>query len=316
MVTQVVTAIPGSTINSATTTQSVETGIPSSFPKVVTPAGGMPPKPGNSTLVRFGFTHQLNYGFVVKNSVAVAQIFEYLPKGIAYGLDIDPARVTMHHLQPLDTTKTKGYITTLAFLFIPEDLVDKMDLDRRNQNSRLFQNPDAPVNQMINLLDPTVALRATEAELTGEGTGMPGDGSWLGASGGNPGSAGNTDGAPLGSSGSDGYVSKKSASIGAGIVGSAVVYGAAMFFVARRYRQRRNRHSRSNSIDRSPSPGSNPASGLMGGAGPVMHGARSSPYGTVGVPHDKRGSRGSGRASARTQNISGPMMAENSLGWN
>ena len=204
----------------------------------------------------------------------------------------------------------------MAFLFIPDDLVDKMDLDRRNQNSRLFQNPDAPVNQMINLLDPTVALRATEAELTGEGTGMPGDGSWLGASGGNPGSAGNTDGAPLGSSGSDGYVSKKSASIGAGIVGSAVVYGAAMFFVARRYRQRRNRHSRSNSIDRSPSPGSNPASGLMGGAGPVMHGARSSPYGTAGVPHDKRGSRGSGRASARTQNISGPMMAENSLGWN
>jgi len=316
MVTQVVTAIPGSSIlNSAATTQGVETGIPSSFPKVVTPAGGMPPKPGNSTLVRFGFTHQLNYGFVVKNSVAVAQIFEYLPKGIAFGLSIDSSNVTMHHLQPLDTTKTKGYITTLAFVFIPNDLVDKMDLDRRNQNSKLFQNPDPPVNQIIDLLDPTVALRATEAELTGEGTGMPGDGSWLGGSGGNQGSASNSDGAPLGSSGSEGYVSKKSVSVGLGIMAGAAVYGAAMFLVARRYRRRRSRHNRSSSIGRSASPGSNPASGLMSSAGPVMHGARS-PYGTVGVPHDNRGSRGSGRTSARTQNISGPMMAENSLGWN
>ncbi|CUS10827.1 unnamed protein product [Tuber aestivum] len=314
MVTQVVTAIPGSTmLSSATTAPSAETGIPSSYPKVVTPAGGMPPRPGNSSLVRVGFNHQLNYGFVVKNSVAVAQIFEYLPKGIAYGLDID--KVIMHHLQPLDTTKTKGYITTLAFMFVPDNLIDKLDLDRRNPNSRLFQSEEAPVRQMIDLLDPTISLRATEAELAGEGTGMPGEGSWLGGPGDDQGDASNSDGAPLGSNGSEGPVSKKSIGVGLGIVAGATVYGAAMFFVARRYRQRRNRHTRSSSIGRSVSPGSNPASGLMGGAGPIMHGARS-PYGTVGVPHDKRGSRGSGRASARTQNISGPMMAENSLGWN
>jgi hypothetical protein len=257
----------------------------------------------------------LNYAFVVKNPVAVAQIFEYLPKGIAFGLGIKLSEVTMHHLQPLDTTKTKGYITTLAFAFIPTDMIDKLDMDRRNQNSRFFQSDDPPVREMINLLDPTISLRATEAELTGEGTGLPGEGSWLGGSGGNQGGASSNDGAPLGSNGSEGPVSKKSVGVGLGIVAGATVYGAAMFFVARRYRQRRNRHSRSSSIGRSVSPGSNPTSGLMSGVGPVMHGARS-PYGAIGVPHDKRGSRGSGKASARTQNISGPMMAENSLGWN
>jgi hypothetical protein len=274
----------------------------------------MPPKPDNGTLCRFGFTHELNYGFVVANPVAVAQIFEYLPKGLAYGLSLPTSDVIMHHLQPYDTTKTKKYITTLAFAFIPSDLVDKLDMDRRNQYSRLFQNPDPPVKQMIYLLDPSISLRATEGELTGDGSGLPGDGSWLGNGNGDGSSTPGGDGAPLGGTGG-GNVSKKTVGVGVGIVAGAAAYGAAMFFVARRYRRRRNRHTRTSSIGRSVSPGSNPAGALMGGAGPLMHGARS-PQGSGGLSQDKRGSRGSGKVSARTQNISAPMMAENSLGWN
>lgn len=271
----------------------------------------MPPKPNNGTLCRFGFTHELNYAFVVSNPIAVAQIFEYLPKGLAYGLSLASPNVVIHHLQPLDTTKTKRYITTLAFVYIPNDLVDKLDMDRRNPNSDLFKNPDPPVNEMMCLLDPTIPLRATDAETTGDDSGLSGDGSWLGSGGNGPETL-TSDGAPLGNSGS-GSVSKKSVGVAFGIVAGAAAYGAAMFLIARRYRQRRNRHTRSSSIGRSVSPGSNPAGALMGGT--VMHGARS-PYGSAGPSHDKRGSRGSGKASARTQNISAPMMAENSLGWN
>lgn len=270
----------------------------------------MPPQPENYTLVRLGFQHQLNYAFVVDNPVAVAQIFEYVPQGISWGLSIPLNDVIMHTLQPYDTTKNKGWITTLAFAFIPSDLVPKLDLDRHTPASKLFHNPSNPVSQMMNLLDVEIPLYATDEDLTGDSDGKVGDdGTWLDGGSDSGGSTDNGDGAPMGDSSTGASkVSGKTVGLSVGIVAGAAAYGAAMFLVARRYRQRRGRHTRSNSINRSVSPGSNPASGLMGGGGAVMHGARS--------PFDKRGSRGSGKASARTQQISAPMMAENSLGWN
>lgn len=250
--------------------------------------------------------HEYNYRFVVENPVAVAQIFDFLQKGVAYGLGIPLSNVIILNLQPYDTTKNKGWITTLALVYIPSDMVDKMDLIRHTPASDFFHSSDPPVQQMMKLLDASIPLRAggngdsTSYTDNGGGWSAPGDSSGV--------SADNGDGAPMGSvpSGSS-TVSGKTIGLSAGIVAGAAVYGAAMFLVARRYRQKRNgRHSRSNSINRSISPGSNPASGLMGSGAAVMHGARS--------PFDKRGS--GGRVSARTQQISAPMMAENSLGWN
>lgn len=269
----------------------------------------MPVKPDNYTLVRFGFLHALNYPFVVENPVAVAQIFEYLPHGLCYGLQIDSSDVIMHTLQPYDTTKTRGYVTTLAFAYIPSDLVNKLDLDRHTPAARLFKNPDAPVSQMIDLLDPSIPLLASIDDQTGDGNGAMGTGGTWGDGSNGDGSSDNGDAAPMGSTPSNTTVSGKTIGLSVGIVAGAAAYGAAMFLVARRYRQRRaGRHGRSNSINRSVSPGSNPASGLMASGGAVMHGA---------ARFDHRGSRGSGgRASARTAQISAPMMAENSLGWN
>ncbi|CAM6002787.1 unnamed protein product [Sphagnum balticum] len=91
-------------------------------------------------------------------------------------------------------------------------------------------------------------------------------------------------------------------------IGGSAVYGVAMFLIARRYKKRKQAHRRSSSLTggemrQTGSPA------LMGGA--YMSGGHTSPG------HD-RNSRGSGRTgnSARTAQISAPMMAENSLGWN
>lgn len=305
----------GSGYATTTTTTAVETGIPTNLPKVITPPGGIPSQPINFTLVRLGFQYPLNYAFVVQHPVAVAQIFQYLPIGIANGLNISQSHAIMHTLQPYDTTKNKGWITTLAFAFIPSDMTDTLDLDRHTPASPLFSctNPEdgcvsEPVYEMMNLLDASIPLLASTSDLNGGSSSSGGpDGSWAGGDETSNTGTDNGDAAPMGAAPSgNSAVSGKTIGLTGGIVAGAAVYGAAMFLVARRYRQRRGRHGRSNSINRSVSPGSNPASGLMGGGAAVMHGARS--------PFDKRGS--GGRASARTQQISAPMMAENSLGWN
>lgn len=283
------------------------TGIPTNLPKVITPAEGIPRPPQDYALVRFGFLHEYNYPFLVKNPVAVAQIFDFFPKGLAYGLGIPLSNVIMLNLQPYDTTKNKGWITTLVFVYVPLDLVDELDLLRHTPASLFFRNPDLPVSQMMKLLDASIPLRASGS---GDSTSSTGNGgAWSAPGDPNAISGGNGDGAPMGAVPSESNtISGGTIGLSAGIVAGAAVYGAAMFLVARRYRQKRNgRHGRSNSINRSMSPGSNPASGLMGSGGAaVMHGARG--------PFDKRGS--GGRVSARTQQISAPMMAENSLGWN
>lgn len=300
--TTVVTAASGDPTTS--TTIAVVTGIPTNLPKVITPAEGIPAPPVDCTLVRFGFMHEYNYPFVVSNPVAVAQIFDFFPKGLAYALGIPVSDVIMLNLQPYDTTKNKGWITTLVLVFVPTDLVDQLDLMRHTPASLFFNSPQEPVAQMMKLLDASIPLRAG-----GDSAGSTGNGgAWSAPGGSNGVSADNGDGAPMGAVPSESNtVSGKTIGLSAGIVAGAAVYGAAMFLVARRYRQKRNgRHSRSNSINRSVSPGSNPASGLMGSGAAVMHGARG--------PFDKRGS--GGRVSARTQQISAPMMAENSLGWN
>lgn len=94
-------------------------------------------------------------------------------------------------------------------------------------------------------------------------------------------------------------------------VGVAAAYGAAMFLIARRYKKRRLSHRRSSSVLNPAEMRQSGSPALLGGAGAFMSGGRTTPG------HD-RNSRGSGRTgnSARTQQISAPMMAENSLGWN
>ncbi|KAI5777801.1 hypothetical protein EDC01DRAFT_623576, partial [Geopyxis carbonaria] len=297
----------------AHTTTSVEPEIPSNLPKVITPIEGMPAQPADMVLIRLGFDYALNYPFVVKHPVTVAQMFDYLPKAINYGLNI--TNCTMHSLQPYDTREDKKYITTLALAYIPADLFNQLDNDRKLPNSLFRNNPDKPIHDLVGLVQGGIALGASPDEQSGDANGKidNSNDNWSPNSDSGNGSDDN-DGAPIGSGSGDQKISMKSVGIGSGLCVGALLYGGAMFIVARRYKQRRGgRHSRANSMSRSISPGSNPAGALMGQVPgrAMMHGAGGA-YGAA----DKRGSKGSGKASARTANISGPMMAENSLGWN
>jgi len=106
-------------------------------------------------------------------------------------------------------------------------------------------------------------------------------------------------------------VSGTTAGIAMAAIGGSAAYGAAMFLIARRYKKRKQNHRRSSSLI-------NPAEMRTAGSPALMGGAYMSGGRTSSNPGQDRNSRGSGRTgnSARTQQISAPMMAENSLGWN
>ena len=270
----------------------------------------MPTPPDNSTLIQFAFKRALDYEFVVTNQNAIDEIFMYLPQGVAYALTETPDKVTMQSLVPYDTTNW-GYITTLALCYIASDQVATMQDALVEPESRFHKyDPNtSPVFQLVSLINTTFPLLADPS--------MGGGGSGTGS--GNP-AATSSAGGDIGDLGSNSQSSVNPTAVGAavGAVGGAALYGAIMFFVARRYRQRRAAHSRSSSmIDTSSL--SQTHGEMMTGAGSALMGARghsgdqeAAYYGTNG-----RSSRGSGRSgSSRGRDISHPVAAENSLGWN
>jgi hypothetical protein len=261
------------------------------MPKVIQPPGGAPTKPANTTLVQIGFQYALNYGFVSQNSVTEQQIFTYTPPGIAYDLGLDESEVKMQSLQPYDTSKTNGWITTLALFYIPSDMVNQLAVDIHTPGAGLYNTPYGTVNQLTRLIVPSIPLLAGQ---TYDGGTAPA----ASAATASPGAAGG--GAPFGGDAGNGTpVNASAAAIAAPIATGGLLYGAAMVFVARRYRKKRQGHARSSSVGASSSFSGSPA--WMSGA----RGARTS-----------HGSGSSQTRSIRTQQISAPVMAENSLGWN
>ena len=252
----------------------------------------------------------------MKNQLSVAQIFEYLPEGMAYGLNLPMDQVTMQSLQPYDTTATLGYVTTLAFAYIPTVNVTTLSLDLHTPASALYNNPDESVKTLVSMINPSFPILAGGL-LGGSNTGTVTGSSTSTAS------AIISEGAPLGG-GMDNSSSVKgtSVAIGLGVVGAAAVYGAAMFFVAQRYRNRRSAHNRSPSMIDTSVLAQHPGERASGAVAALMSGARddvvrsTSPYGGYGGTYSGRNSRGSGRSGSTGRQISAPVMAENSLGWN
>jgi hypothetical protein len=253
----------------------------------------------------------LNYQFVVDHAVSSGQIFMWLPQGVADGLGLQVEQVVMHSLVPLDTTAQLGYITTLAMAYVPENMINALALDLHVPTSALYNNPVASVNTLMNFIDPSIPLTPGSTLTGSEATG-PGN------------AAAPTTATPNGglfNSNTQGKQSssavKSTAGIATGVVGAAAAYGAAMFFIARRYKKRRQSHRRSSSVlfGGPPEMMQSGSPALMGGANALMSGGRTSPE-QANFDRNSRGSGTSGSNSARTQLISGPMMAENSLGWN
>ncbi|OBT65858.1 hypothetical protein VE03_05492 [Pseudogymnoascus sp. 23342-1-I1] len=306
----------------ATTTSAIPSGIPTTLPQVVAPLTGVPTAKVGYTLIQVGFTYALNYEFVVANSMSSAQIFTYLPKGIAYGLEIPETDVIMHSLQPYDTSRSLNYITTLALAYIPTKVVSNLGIMIHVPVSRLYKNPSEPVAVIMSSINPSIPITVGSGlDGTDPAATTGGDGSSP-TSGGKDSTSGN--GGLFDSNTQDNQSASAkgmTAGIATGAVAAAAAYGAAMFFIARRYKKRKLSHRRARSLmnpgEMMEATGGSPA--LPGGA--YMSGGRQSTgsgESGSGASGDRQ-SRGSGRSagnSARTAQISGPMMAENSLGWN
>ena len=253
-------------------------------------------------------------------SQAAAQIFKLLPLALAYLPGTEKGdKVQMRRLQPLNTQKDLGYITTIAIATYPKELVSRLRLDVKIPTSKLYQNANPLVHNLTMEINPAIDILLGSLDSAG-GNGAPG---------GSPGSPG---GAPNDVFNNENTNSNPSASqratfagITVGAVSLAAAYGAAMFIIARRYKKKRQSHQRSSSLSgvtRSAASGMREHSGspaLMGGA--LLSRDFTSSYGGVagGVPGG-RDSHGSGRSGAgnsgRTAFISAPVAQENSLGWN
>jgi len=269
------------------------------MPKVILGPEGTPPPPKNHTLCQVGFNFSLNYPFVSSNGKAAGQIFELLPGGVGYGLAIPYNQVEMYTLEPYDTQKDLGYITTLALFFVPDDMVNKLYVDLKKPVSPLYTNPDERTRTLMSMIDPSFPLIA----------GQPLDGSKpKGSDPAATSTTGSGDAAPIGG---DAAASKPANGTAAGIAvaasAGAVLYGVGMVFIARRYRKNRASHQRSSSVPSTHGDGSAYMSGpwMAGAGGRDSHGSGGS-----------GGTRSSHGRSVRTMPISAPVMAENSLGWN
>ena len=285
---------------------SPPTGLPTGVPLVLYPPTGPVKRPDNTDLIQIGFLYPLNYDFVRMHQESQKQIFTFLPRCIAYGLDIELENVTMQTLRAWDTTEDLHYITTLALAWIPSHLVDTLAVAIHTPPDKFYNNPNPSVRTLSTMINSAIPIRADNETSGGTAT--------VGST--PPDSTDTAGAAPVGGNiGNSSPVKASSVGIGVGVVCGAAAYGAAMFFVARRYKKRRQSHMRSPSMFSSPvmsHAGPDPAAGaaLMSGA---MGGERSvSPY------YDRADSRGSGRSggSSGRQQISAPVMAENSLGWN
>ncbi|KAK4041365.1 hypothetical protein C8A01DRAFT_14874 [Parachaetomium inaequale] len=301
------------------------TGIPTKLPSAIAPNNGPTKQPDDTQLIQIGFREGYNYNFVVATDRAAAQIFKYLPQALseAAGFDINLAQV--RRLVPLDTLNSLGYITTCAIVSYPISMVETLSIDIKLPNSPLYNNDDKLIYNLTMQINPAIPITPGQYP---DGLGGSAGGSSGGNSGGGGGGGGNGGGSsnsdPFGSSGGDnsggqsGTQRGTTAGIVSGAVAVAAAYGVVMFVVARRYKRKKQAHRRASSIS-NPSEMSEPGRGspaLMGGA--LLSRDFTSSYGAV--PPGERNSHGSGRSgmgnSGRTQFISAPVAAENSLGWN
>jgi hypothetical protein len=233
-------------------------------------------------LLQLGFDSHLPWSFVATTPLSSSQIFEYIPMALKRAMP--NADETMFALEPYYSWQTTGYNATLAIFYFPRSKMEALNTMKLNPNSALYTDDNEAVQTIMSMIDPSIPI-----EFTGNypADSSSSDSSSSSSSTGSS-SSGNTDDGTDGSASSS-KAKASSVGIGVGVVAGAAAYGAGMFWVARRYRKRKQLHQRSPSTADQMSQGSN--AGSIFGAG--------------------------GRASSqRSQMISAPVMAENSLGWN
>ncbi|KAB5572061.1 hypothetical protein GE09DRAFT_655943 [Coniochaeta sp. 2T2.1] len=291
--------------------------MPSFLPQAITPDagnGGMPP---GTVLIGISFLHSLNYEFVSDTPFAAAQIFSNLPPIVADTGDFPNEKVMLKKLMPLNTERTLGYYTTVAVMTYPESFVDELAMMVKTPSSQFYNMGNAIQRNLTREVNSAIDIRAFQNYQDGAaGSGSGSDSPGATASGG-------AGGDPFGNTGKEGGNGGGRPGMTVGIAFGALsvagAYGAAMFIIARRYKRKKLAHRRASSMT-NPSEMTQSAPGtphLMNGA---LLSRDFSSYGGVAGGRDSHGTQNSGRSgakdSARTAYISGPMAAENSLGWN
>ncbi|KAF5577083.1 Msb2 [Fusarium pseudoanthophilum] len=300
------------------TETSTSTGLPANIPRVILPNDPNKPIPEGSVPIQLGFLFPFNYKFLARNTVAAAQLFKYLPKGLADAGGFSKDRILVSKIVPLDTQSQWGYITALAKIHYPENMIDSLQADLITPNSPLYNNDLEIVRNLTSVINTKIDIFGDSDTDNNTDNGNSDDAN-----------SGNRD--VFGNSGEGDKSAKQKATtagIAVGAVGLSVMYGAAMFLVARRYKRKKQQgHRRASSIGSSQRSSEmqytgNGSPALMGGA------LMSRDFSAYGATHAEQGqvrpggrdSHGSGRSgmgnSARTAYISAPVAAENSLGWN
>lgn len=281
--------------------------------------------------MQIGFDYSLNYPFVVANPLSAAQIFQYLPPGLSYGLDIDNnnnGNVSVKNLEPYQSNK--GYIVTVALCYVPSDLVSNLAALLHTPTSRLYNNPDSSVETLVSLIDPSIPLipGGDTSGTSSGGSGGSGSGSGSGDGDANPtgghnsfpsaqpfsGEAGSLD---QGIPSTPPKVSGKTVGIAVGAVAGAIAYGGVIFLVSKKYRQKRQLEL--------PGRESPLTVGSLGGReNGVYYDDMSTSDRSSGLRSDPSGSRSLTSSRRHVgidsilpigQQISQPVMSENSLGW-
>jgi hypothetical protein len=202
----------------------------------------------------------------------------------------------------------------LALLYYPKDKVNQLAIDIKTPNAPLYNQDNALAGNLTNQINPAIPIwlgSDLEGNYPVPGSGNDSDqGSNNDAFGGSGG--GKQTAAQMGTT----------AGIAVGALSVAGAYGAAMFIIARRYKRKKQRHQRSSSVSAMDEMRQAGSPALMGGALLSRDFSGGPGYGGYGTTNggNMRNSQGSGRSgtnhSARTANISAPVAAENSLGWN
>ncbi|KOS18744.1 Signaling mucin MSB2 [Escovopsis weberi] len=285
--------------------------LPSGVPRVIAPNDPTTPVPDGTTLIQIGFRYSLNWYFVVENTMAATQIFAELPIAMCNAAGITQDKIKFARLEPLDTTALYGYYTTLARVYYPTNLVDKLRMDLWTPNSLLYTTGDSLVQNLTAQINPQIDLL--------------GDNNFPGASNdpskSTPSSSGSGNDAFGNSASTDSQNSKQkitTVGITVGAISFGAIYGAAMFVIARRYKRKRQLHRRSSSTSGNDN---RPEMGFVGSGSPALMGGaignRDSPgHDAVEDNRNSHGSDPSFAPTGRTNNISSPVAAENSLGWN
>ncbi len=197
-------------------------------------------------IVQIGFTGGLNYPFVAGNSLTTAQLMAYLPKAVAYALDVPRPLIKVNSLRPY---QMDGYVATIGYLILPKDKVPALRELLQMSNSRLYHQEADSEQSIVTLIDKKIPLLATEATsgLLDVPSGSISEGQTLAGIGSSLGSLADT------SNGANTSINVgRVVGLGVGAAVAAGVYASMIFVFAERMRKKRmfkRGHWRTNSVN-------------------------------------------------------------------